>query len=137
MTRDSPSRFGSTPHLEGQELIPELDIFIAQSRPSLAFLIFENYDCCVAGEDQPYTKQDSLIIPSHEFAQHLTEFTKALGKDEKFFPPFNLDDELDAPFLWYYHCLPEIREQVKTLSKGARHHIDLFQGYFEKCFNCV
>ena len=133
VTADKPLAFGSSSHLTGQRSIPDLDIYIAEKRSNLAFVVFKNYTCCTEDESFHY-EDDSVLIVSNEFAQYLNDLTDELRKPKGFFPDFEADHEFDGPFCWYYHCLPELIAQIAKLSTKERTHIDLFHNYIRQDF---
>ncbi|MCJ1330654.1 hypothetical protein MMC10_007339 [Thelotrema lepadinum] len=147
ITTDPPSQLGSSSHLQGQEVIPKLDIFIAERRINLIFAVFKNYLCCMdegdkedeeneENEEEAFrTKNDSVLIVSPKFSQHLIELTDSLKKPKHFFPQFKAGNEFSAPFCWYYWCITEFETQSKKLTGQAREYIDVFQYYVKQDFH--
>ena len=141
ITTDIPSQFGSSSHLQGQEVIPDLDIFIAERKSNLIFVVFKNYTCCMGEEhehgegDTFCTENDSVSVISPKFSQYMNELTGSLTKPNHFFPYFKTGSEFLAPFYWYYECITELKAQVRELAGEAREYIGFFQRYVERDFH--
>ena len=133
VTTDLPSRFGGSTHLDGQEHVLDTRVFVAERKPNLAFLIYKNYLCCTELND-PRFEPDTVEIISPKFAQYFTELTQNLQKTNRFFPKFEPKTSLDAPFYWYYHCLPQLLTETSKLSEEAKTFVNLFHNYIWRDF---
>ena len=102
ITIDIPTGFGASNHLRGQDVVPDLNIYIAERRSRLILVVFKNYTCCMEDIGESTAEPDSILKTSSQFAQYLTELTNSLKKPRNFFPLFEKDAELSAPFHWYY-----------------------------------
>ena len=141
ITTDTPSQFGSSSHLQGQDVIPNLDLFVAERKSNLIFAIFKNYSCCRGEEDKTgekdafCTENDLVLVISPKFSHYLNDLTGSLTKPRTFFPHFKTGEEFSAPFYWYYECIPELDARARKLPGEAREHIGFFQRYVKRDFH--
>ena len=134
ITRDLPSRFGTSAHLEGQDHILDIGVFVAERKPNLAFLIYKKYTCCMRQIDHPRIENDSVEIICPKFAQYFAKLTQNLKEREYFFPNFKPQAHIEGPFYWYYHRLPQLLAETSKLSEEAKTYLDLFHSYIRRDF---
>jgi hypothetical protein len=130
-----------TPHLRGGQLVGNLELYLERNKPT-TFLVYKHYACCklnVHTTLQPSEVPSDGDISSLFVGEHVSVtsdiFRDALcalrhaGGGGIIYPDFENDDELSAPYIWWYHQRHRLCDVVRRLTPKLAAQIALFGDY--------
>lgn len=139
---DEPYIVNSGPqnaHLRGSRSIDNFELHLERNK-NISFIAYKDYRCCEPSQSNLHALDhissfgSSNLLTGESVAIISPELQSALqALAEQAFnhlhPPFELDKELNSPYLWWYHSRPDIERVIKGnfLDFEQNKHVTLFQ----------
>jgi hypothetical protein len=135
---------GSSVKLLAKNPIRRLESYLDQ-HPEIAFAIYKNYDQDLPPDGSEIETVDGVYrspIPTHEAVSFVSsdmrsavkELVQQIPRFDYYFPHFNLDRDIPAPYLFMYYSTPFIAGVLPKLSTRSRNLIKQLQAVIAESY---
>ncbi|KAK7549321.1 hypothetical protein BKA81DRAFT_143339 [Phyllosticta paracitricarpa] len=118
-------------HLRGRNKMSNYDLYVERHQ-GLSFIVYKRFTCCQRGtEKKPsgavaqHESTDSISLISRELISALRQAAKTSGRLH-LYPEFNHRQEIEAPYLWFFHGFSFLQDFTKRASSKYHPHLRCF-----------
>jgi hypothetical protein len=128
-------------HLRGSQEIDNFEVYLERNK-DISFIVYRDYQCCSRERviprgrfNRPSLTDASSLLTNESISIILVDLsialeaiaTEALSGIPH--PSFDLESELNSPFLWWFHRREEIKNAWNQLDPMSQEHISTLQDY--------